>query len=37
MLDLKQAVIDGREDDAASYEQEVMANLVELRRFAGEK
>ena len=31
LLDLKQAVIDDREDDATTYEAEVMRNLIELR------
>ena len=31
LLDLKQAVIDDREKDAAIYEKEVIRNLTELR------
>jgi len=31
LLDLKQAVIDERKEDAAEYESEVMRNLMELR------
>ncbi len=35
LLDLKQAVIDDRESDAAVYEDEVEFNLAELRRSSG--
>ena len=37
LLDLKQSVIDDREEDASTYELEVMANLIELRRLSGER
>ena len=35
LLDLKQAVIDDQQHDAAFYEHEVKFNLTELRRLAG--